>query len=89
VPARSTGSGFTLLWIGSCAPTGAALVATAAARAVPLEVVDIDPEAVGDAYDDVPLVLVRPDQHVAWRSRTESTDIEAAAILTQVTGADE
>ena len=39
----------------------------------------------GDA-PGVPLVLVRPDQHVAWRSRTDPTAEEAHTVLTIVTG---
>ena len=43
----------------------------------------------GDDYDDVPLVLVRPDQHVAWRSCTDPSAIDAPTILARVTGADD
>jgi hypothetical protein len=46
--------------------------------------VDIDAEAVGDADDDVPLVLVRADQHVAWRSRTEPTEERRRWVRRQV-----
>ncbi len=49
---------------------------------------DIEAATVGDAYDDVPLVLVRPDQHVAWRSCTDPSESEARAVLARVTGTD-
>jgi hypothetical protein len=51
-------------------------------------VLDVDATAIGHAYDDVPLVLVRPDQHVAWRSCTDPPATDAPAILARVTGAD-
>ncbi len=42
------------------------LIAVAKKRGVPLEVTDIDAPAAADLYA-APLVLVRPDGHVAWR----------------------
>ncbi len=83
------GPGFTLVRVGSAAPAGTELVTAAAALGVPLAVLDVDPATVGDAYDDVPLVLVRPDQHVAWRSCTDPSEREAVAVLARVTGADD
>lgn len=80
------GDGFTLLRVGADAPAGDTLVAAAAGRGVPLEVVEIDADVVGDAWDDVPLVLVRPDQHVAWRSVTDPDAIDADAVFARVTG---
>lgn len=80
------GAGFTLLRIGADAPSGQAIVAAAAERGVPLAVVDVDADVVGDAWDDVPLILVRPDQHVAWRSGTDPRAAEAVSVVTRVTG---
>ncbi len=80
------GPGFTLLRIGADAPSGDALVAAAFDARVPLDVVDLDSAVVADAYDDVPLILVRPDQHIAWRSRTDPDALEATAVLTVVAG---
>jgi len=61
------GSGFTLLRFAE--GDGHALLEAAAARAVPLKLVDIrDPNA-AQVYERR-LVLVRPDQHVAWRGDT-------------------
>jgi 2-polyprenyl-6-methoxyphenol hydroxylase-like FAD-dependent oxidoreductase len=82
------GAGFTLLRVGPGAPPAAELVAAARAAAVPLAEVEVAAADVGDAWDGVPLVLVRPDQHIAWRSRTAPTAAHAADILGRVTGAD-
>ena len=42
------------------------LLAAAAARGLPLQLLDLSGEAAGELYDRG-LVLSRPDQHVAWR----------------------
>lgn len=80
------GSGFTLLRIGPDAPAGAAIVDTARRASVPIDVLDLDAAQVGDVWDDIPLVMVRPDQHVAWRSRSEPDAAEAASIVEMITG---
>jgi 2-polyprenyl-6-methoxyphenol hydroxylase-like FAD-dependent oxidoreductase len=60
------GGGFVLLCLVAGAPA-APIAAALRARGVPVEIVDLSAEpAVVDAYA-VPLVLVRPDGHVAWR----------------------
>lgn len=60
------GIGFTLLRLGPAARDGEALAAAAWERGVPLKILDIpDPQARGLYERD--LVLIRPDQHVAWR----------------------
>jgi 2-polyprenyl-6-methoxyphenol hydroxylase-like FAD-dependent oxidoreductase len=46
------------------------LVAAAAQRRMPLAVLDIDPHDAADVYRHK-LVLVRPDQHIAWRGDAE------------------
>ena len=77
------GRGFTLLRFG--APGVAdGLIAAASARAMPLDVIDIDAGAIGDLYERR-LVLVRPDGHVAWRGDAAPTD--AAALIDRVRGA--
>jgi hypothetical protein len=75
-----------LLRVGPSLLDASALVARADASGVPLVVVDVPAEDVGDAWDGVPLVLVRPDQHVCWRSRTAPTAGEAEHVLATVTG---
>ena len=79
------GRGFTLLKLGSYPPDTSALEQAAAADGVPLEVVAIEQPAVFEAYWRVPLVRVRPDGHVAWRSSQPPTD--AGAIIDTVRGA--
>ncbi len=61
------GTGFTLLRFAEVDVT--ALVGAAEARGVPLLVVDIDDEHARHLYER-DLVLIRPDQHVAWRGNT-------------------
>ncbi|NMO88510.1 FAD-dependent monooxygenase [Actinomycetospora sp. TBRC 11914] len=61
------GAGFTLLRLDARADTGPARVA-AASSAVPFTVLDGAGLGVDDAEAyGAPLLLVRPDQHVAWR----------------------
>ncbi len=75
------GPGFTLLRLDPSLDDGP-FTAAAARTGVPLRVLDLDPEHAG-SYG-APLLLVRPDQHVAWRG----TDARAAAaVLDLVRGA--
>ena len=78
------GHGFKLLCFGENAPEGGALLEAAAARGVPLEVVRVDDEELGDLYERT-LVLVRPDGHVAWRSN--EMPVDAYAVIDRVRGA--
>ena len=59
------GSDFTLLRFDP-AINVTALVAAAARSSVPLTVLDVDADAIPEAYRHK-LVLSRPDRHVAWR----------------------
>ncbi|GAB4079225.1 NAD(P)-binding protein [Modestobacter muralis] len=77
------GEGFTLLRLGPTAATGTAQAA-AAARGLPLRVLDLADQAGLRALMDADLVLVRPDQHVAWRGDRLP---DAADLLDRVTGA--
>jgi hypothetical protein len=52
----------------------AALELAAATRGVPLNVLDIDNPVVAELYEE-PLVLVRPDGHVAWRGPNLAEDV--------------
>jgi 2-polyprenyl-6-methoxyphenol hydroxylase-like FAD-dependent oxidoreductase/sugar lactone lactonase YvrE len=80
------GKGYTLLRIGATPPSGAALVSAAQARELPLSVLDVpEPEAVAK-YQGYGLVLVRPDQHIAWRSMKEVSSAEALGVVERVTG---
>ena len=76
------GPGFTLLRIGRSAPSADGLAAAAQRRGIPLTVVDVALPQAPDLYQ-CDLVLVRPDQHVAWRG-DEFPDPDE--LLTRVTG---
>lgn len=66
------GRGYTLLCLSGGAETGA-LVDRAAARAIPLEVLVLDDPTL-PALMGAGMVLVRPDQHVAWRGDSLPSD---------------
>ncbi|MDE2227900.1 MAG: FAD-dependent oxidoreductase [Alphaproteobacteria bacterium] len=74
---------FTLLRLGKAAPDVAPFAAAAAARGVPLAVVDIAEDRARDLYE-TDLALIRPDQIVAWRGNRLPDD--PAALLARVTG---
>ena len=77
------GRDFTLLKLGG-AVDPAPLAAAAAARGMPLATVALADEEARDLYA-ADLVLVRPDQHVAWRGNALPAD--PAALIATVTGA--
>jgi hypothetical protein len=52
---------------------------------VPLKVLDIAEPEVHATYEDFPLVLIRPDQHIAWRGRDIPAD--ALAVIDRIRGA--
>lgn len=60
------GFDWTLLRLGSDAPTGNGLIEEARARNLELKVVDLAESEVRDAYG-ASLALIRPDQFVGWR----------------------
>jgi hypothetical protein len=60
------GHAFVLLRFGASPVSVEPLVQAAAARAVPLQVVDVSNPDIERLYERK-LVLVRPDGHVAWR----------------------
>jgi hypothetical protein len=78
------GGGFVLVRFGSRGANLAPLTAAACAHGVPLEVVDID-DADAAAIYEKPLVLVRPDGHVAWRG--DALPDDAVALVDHVRGA--
>lgn len=78
------GLGFTILCLGGTGRSAAPLVRTAADRNVPLAVVEVDADAVRDLYGR-DLVLVRPDQHVAWRGNRLPDD--PGALIGTIVGA--
>ena len=68
------GPGYTVIRTDRDAPVERLLTA-AAARRVPLDLVDIEGPEVDRSYDRA-LVLSRPDQHVAWRGDAVPDDLE-------------
>ncbi len=78
----SLGDGFTLLAFGRADAAG--LAAAAHSRGVPLDVLRID-EAHGREICERDLVLVRPDQHVAWRGDAPAAD--PLAVIDRARGA--
>ncbi len=78
------GPGLTLLRLQDGADVSSFLSA-AAERGVPLKLVELSGQVPGDVYG-APLLLARPDQHVAWRG-TAPDRAAAGAILDQVRGA--
>ena len=76
------GQWFTLLRLGDDDP--APVVAAAERRRVPIQVVDLRAERLDL---DAPLVMVRPDQHVAWRGGTPSRPDEVVKTVTGDRGA--
>lgn len=80
------GSGFTLLALGAPAEAADAFRHAAAARRLPLTVVESSRGAEADRYE-ASLVLIRPDQFVAWTSReVEITSDMAFDVLGVVAG---
>lgn len=79
------GVGFTLLRLGGKPPATGELEAAAKRRGIPLAVLAI-PDSVGRCLYGRDLVLVRPDQHVAWRGNAVPED--ADALWARLTGGD-
>lgn len=75
--------GFTLLRLGRNKDDAAGLRAAFAAIGAPLSTLDIDSEAVRDAYE-VDYLLVRPDLHVAWRG--DALPKDPGSVARVVTG---
>jgi hypothetical protein len=78
------GKGFVLMRLGAHPPDAAALLAAATSRGVPIREERIDEAAVNKAYEK-PLVLVRPDGHVAWRG--DALPRDCAALIDRARGA--
>jgi hypothetical protein len=78
------GDGFVLLRLGADPPEGTRLIEAAKARGVPLTEVALADAEVAALYEK-PLILVRPDGHVAWRG--EEAPADASAIIDRVRGA--
>ncbi len=79
------GPGFTLLRLGRQPPDATAMMAAAAGRKIPLAILDIADVDARDLYQS-DLVLVRPDQYVAWCSNRAAADPDR--LFARLTGAD-
>jgi hypothetical protein len=69
------GIGFTLLRLDGQVAGGSGLETAASRRGIPLEVLDVPGEVARELYER-DLVLIRPDQHVAWRSNRPPSDAD-------------
>jgi len=78
------GEGFVLLRFGTEPPDARPLAEAADARGVPLREVTLSDPDIAGLYE-TPLVLVRPDGHVAWRGHECPAD--PAAVVDRVRGA--
>jgi hypothetical protein len=78
------GPEFTLLNLGAADAEAARIVAAAHDREVPIELFVSGEEGLGEAYE-ANLVLIRPDQHVAWRG--DSAPADPIALIDLVRGA--
>ncbi|MGZ3410345.1 MAG: FAD-dependent monooxygenase [Xanthobacteraceae bacterium] len=76
------GPGFTLLRLGA-SPPAAEIRDAAARRKIPFAVLDIADPDVRDLYER-DLVLIRPDQHVAWRGNAVPNDVDG--LLARLSG---
>jgi hypothetical protein len=74
---------FTLVCVGM--RPSAALVEAAARRSVPLDVLRLDEPDLIAVYGRR-LMLVRPDQHIAWRGAACDDRLEADVIISRVLG---
>jgi 2-polyprenyl-6-methoxyphenol hydroxylase-like FAD-dependent oxidoreductase len=73
---------WTLLRLGPAAPSGDRLASAAARQRLDLERLDVPTTEILELYE-APLVLIRPDQVVAWRGRD---DADADAVIAAVSG---
>lgn len=67
------GPWFTVLRLGPTAPAVDGLAEAAESAGIPLKVLDVTEDAARDLYER-DLAIVRPDQHVAWRSNEPPDD---------------
>lgn len=78
---------FTLVCTGGARPSGA-IAAAAERRGVPLDVLRLDGPDAARVYG-AGMLLVRPDQHIAWRGRSCDDPRSAGAIVARALGWEE
>lgn len=77
------GPGFTVLRLGSRPPAAEKLIAALRSRGAPLTLLDVTSPQARDLYG-CDLVVVRPDQYVAWRGNADPAD--APGIVARMVG---
>jgi 2-polyprenyl-6-methoxyphenol hydroxylase-like FAD-dependent oxidoreductase len=78
------GRDFTLLRIGPNPPDPDPILRAAAERGVPVEVLDLPSDAAVERYEKC-LIMVRPDQHIAWRG--DVVPAEPQSLIDRIRGA--
>ncbi len=78
-------AGFNLLRLGPDAPEAAPFKKAATELGIPLTIVTIDEPGILELYEQ-PLVLLRPDQHVAWRGA--ALPVDPGMVLRTASGHD-
>ncbi len=78
------GMGYTLVRTDP-AENATAILAAGEQAGVPITLLDVTPAAEVAEYYHYPLLLVRPDQHVAWRG--QAADVDAAQLIDTIRGA--
>ncbi len=81
------GAGLTLLVLGGTAGSGRAVEDAARARGVPLKTLDLRSRPDLRARYGADLLLVRPDQHIAWRG--DRAPGHALALIDRIRGSGE
>ena len=82
----SFGPDWTLLVFSEAECGQEILVRTANDLSIPMKTVNLSKEVLAKTLYERNLVLIRPDQHVAWRAASLSDDADARKILMAVTG---
>jgi 2-polyprenyl-6-methoxyphenol hydroxylase-like FAD-dependent oxidoreductase len=77
------GRDFTLLRIGPNPPDHEPILRAATERTVPIDVVDLPSDEAVERYEKR-LIIVRPDQHIAWRGDTTPT--QPASLIDRIRG---
>jgi hypothetical protein len=72
------GNGFVLMRLGANPPDAGTIDAAFRHREIPLDIVTLTDPAITALYEE-PLVLIRPDGHVAWRGAVAPADALALA----------
>ena len=79
------GRHFTLLCIGKSPGSAGSIQDAAESRKVPLKVLCLSEPEILKAYENFSYVLIRPDQHIAWRGHELPKD--SFALIDRIRGA--